>query len=330
MKKLALILLGLVFVLPFATPVLAANVYTSQQVATHTTASDCWTIVNNKIYNVSSFMTLHPGGQAAINSLCGINGSTLFNTQHGSSAAANAALINYYIGDLAVVINDTVAPSVPANLSASPVSPNRINLNWSASTDNVKVTGYKIFSGNSQIGTSTVTSFSSTNLATSTVYSFSVSAFDASGNTSASSSAVSATTTAAYVSALNTPIRLRASLKDHQKIKLSWDMPKNTRGIKGYKIMRDGIMIGSSKNRNFMDSSIVASTTYVYSVIAFDRSGNLSPTSNSVTITTRGKKVHNDEKNKLENKKEEREHGQSNDDKKFSQNAQKQNDNKKD
>ena len=44
---------------------------------------------------------------------------------------------------------DTIPPSVPANLSAIPVSSSQINVAWSASTDNVAVTGYRVFRGGS-------------------------------------------------------------------------------------------------------------------------------------------------------------------------------------
>src|SRR5437016_1813825 len=89
---------------------------------------------------------------------------------------------------------DTTAPSVPANLTATAVSNTQINLSWSASTDNVGVSGYKIFRNNIQTGTSTTTSFSDMGLAASTTYSYTVSAFDAAGNESARSSPVTATT----------------------------------------------------------------------------------------------------------------------------------------
>ncbi len=307
MKKLSSLLLGLVFLLPFATPALAANTYTSQQVGVHNVAADCWTIVNNKVYNVTSYLTLHPGGQAAINSLCGINGSTLFNGKHAGSQTANSALANYYVGDLIVI--DTTAPSVPTNLSAAAIYPNQINLAWAKSSDNVGVTGYKVYINNSQVGTSTINSYISSGLASSTSYIFNVSAFDANGNVSATSSSITATTTIATSTiTLNTPTGLRADLKDHKKIKLTWDAPINHATVKGYRILRDGIVIGTSRNRNFMDSSITAGTTYSYAVVAFNAAGNTSAASNSVSITTKDKKIHADKRNNENENRNEKEH----------------------
>ena len=89
---------------------------------------------------------------------------------------------------------DTSAPSIPTGLAGTAVSSSQINLTWTASTDNVGVTGYKIFRNGTQVGTSATTSYSDTGLTASTAYSYAVSAYDAAGNNSARSSSVSVTT----------------------------------------------------------------------------------------------------------------------------------------
>src|SRR5439155_10294752 len=91
---------------------------------------------------------------------------------------------------------DTAAPSVPANLSATAVSTSQINLSWTASTDNVGVSGYRVYRDGSQVAISAQTSFADTGLAASTTYAYAMTAFDAAGNASALSSSVSATTPA--------------------------------------------------------------------------------------------------------------------------------------
>ena len=96
---------------------------------------------------------------------------------------------------------DTVAPSVPTGLVATPVSTTQINLSWNASTDNVGVTGYQVFRNGQQIATTTTTSFSNTGLTPATTYPYAVRASDAAGNTSALTTAVSATTPAADTTA---------------------------------------------------------------------------------------------------------------------------------
>lgn len=91
---------------------------------------------------------------------------------------------------------DTTAPSAPTNLVATVVSSSQINLAWTASTDNVGVTGYKVFRGGTQVGTPTSTSFNDSGLSASTSYSYTVKAVDAAGNLSLNSNTASATTQA--------------------------------------------------------------------------------------------------------------------------------------
>ena len=100
---------------------------------------------------------------------------------------------------------DTTPPSIPTNLSASAISSSQINLTWTASTDNVGVTGYKIFRGGVQVGTSATNSFSNTGLTASTAYSYYVSAYDAAGNNSGNSNTASATTQAGTSGWTNVP-----------------------------------------------------------------------------------------------------------------------------
>lgn len=80
--------------------------------------------------------------------------------------------------------SDTTAPSVPAGLSAAAVSSAQISLSWSASTDNIAVTGYKVYRGSALINTNTTTSYTDSELTPSTEYCYTVSAYDTAGNIS--------------------------------------------------------------------------------------------------------------------------------------------------
>jgi RHS repeat-associated protein len=99
---------------------------------------------------------------------------------------------------------DTIAPSAPSNLGATAASATQINLSWTASTDNVAVTGYLVercqgagCSNFAQIATPASTTFSDTNLTAATNYSYRVRATDAAANLSAYSNVASASTPAA-------------------------------------------------------------------------------------------------------------------------------------
>ena len=95
-------------------------------------------------------------------------------------------------------LGDTTPPTAPANLGATPAK-RKINLSWTASTDNVGVTGYRIWQATnaagpfSQIATTTSTSFTNTGLTSGTTYFYYVEATDAAGNISAASNTASAT-----------------------------------------------------------------------------------------------------------------------------------------
>jgi len=101
---------------------------------------------------------------------------------------------------------DTQAPTAPTSLTATAAGSSQINLSWTASTDNVGVTGYKVeqcqgasCSNFAQIAatTGTGTTYQATGLTAATSYSYRVRATDAAGNLSGYSNTASATTSAA-------------------------------------------------------------------------------------------------------------------------------------
>lgn len=93
--------------------------------------------------------------------------------------------------------SDTTAPSVPTNLVASNVTSTSLTLSWTASTDNVGVTGYDVYMNGSLKTSVTGSTSSITGLTASTTYSFTVKAKDAAGNSSANSSTFNVTTSTA-------------------------------------------------------------------------------------------------------------------------------------
>jgi chitodextrinase len=90
--------------------------------------------------------------------------------------------------------SDATPPSTPTNLSATGVSSSEIDLSWNAATDNVGVTGYKIFASGVFIATTSGMTYKSTNLVAGATYSYNVAAYDAAGNTSPQSTSANATT----------------------------------------------------------------------------------------------------------------------------------------
>ena len=74
--------------------------YILADVAMHSTGSDCWSAINGNVYNLTSWIPRHPGGEAAIKGLCGKDGSAAFNGQHGGAAQQAAVLATMKIGTL--------------------------------------------------------------------------------------------------------------------------------------------------------------------------------------------------------------------------------------
>ncbi|MDF7819489.1 glycoside hydrolase family 9 protein [Runella sp. MFBS21] len=90
---------------------------------------------------------------------------------------------------------DVQAPSIPTNLTASNISTGSLTLNWTASTDNVGVTAYEVYRGNTLVnGNVSGTTLNITGLICNTPYSFTVKAKDAAGNISASSNPLDVST----------------------------------------------------------------------------------------------------------------------------------------
>ncbi len=90
---------------------------------------------------------------------------------------------------------DTQAPTIPTNLTVSNTTSSSVSLSWTASTDNVGVSGYEIYVNGNYTTTATSTTTVVNGLTPSTTYSFYVKAKDAAGNTSSQSNTTTGTTT---------------------------------------------------------------------------------------------------------------------------------------
>ena len=91
---------------------------------------------------------------------------------------------------------DAQAPTAPAGLTSPSKTSSSVSLSWTASTDNVGVTGYAVYRNGTQVGTPTATSYTDSGLSAGVNYSYTVKARDAAGNLSAASSPLSVTTSA--------------------------------------------------------------------------------------------------------------------------------------
>ncbi|MGE4513677.1 MAG: endonuclease [Chryseobacterium sp.] len=93
-------------------------------------------------------------------------------------------------------VADTQAPTAPMNLATNNPTANSISLSWTASTDNIGVTGYEIYKDGNLYTTVTSTTATVSGLNSSTTYNFYIIAKDAAGNSSTASNTASGTTLA--------------------------------------------------------------------------------------------------------------------------------------
>ncbi len=74
--------------------------YTLVEIATHSDAISCWSAINGNVYNLTKWIAQHPGGEGAILSICGKDGSAAFNNQHGGQSKPENILATFKIGAL--------------------------------------------------------------------------------------------------------------------------------------------------------------------------------------------------------------------------------------
>lgn len=74
--------------------------YTMADVQANNSESSCYTVINGNVYDLTSFIASHPGGARNIMKLCGIDGTSIYMSQHGDQPQPEAQLSSLYIGEL--------------------------------------------------------------------------------------------------------------------------------------------------------------------------------------------------------------------------------------
>src|SRR5947207_8121696 len=199
---------------------------------------------------------------------------------------------------------DRVAPTAPRNLVATATGSSQIDLTWTASRDDVGVTGYRIercraigCTGFAQVAApaGTGTTYRDTGLTGATSYSYRVRATDAAGNLSGYSAVASATTSDSEPP--SGPGTLTAAAVSGTEIDLSCGAATDNVGVTGYRVERCqgagctaftkfGTLIAGT---TFADTGLATNTSYSYIVRAQDAAGNMGVYSNvagAITLST--------------------------------------------
>jgi cytochrome b involved in lipid metabolism len=85
---------------PPATSSPQGNTYTMAQVQAANSASKCWAVIDNNVYDLTRWINQHPGGPDKILGICGTNATAAFRAQHDSQPEPNQTLATFKIGTL--------------------------------------------------------------------------------------------------------------------------------------------------------------------------------------------------------------------------------------
>jgi cytochrome b involved in lipid metabolism len=112
-----------------------AQMLTTDEVAKHAVASDCWIIIRNQVYNVTGYLTSHPGGAAIVVPSCGQDATQAFDTKGGRgtnhSGVATSDLKKYLIGQIDSALSNLANDNTNDNTNT--------NTNVSAPTDSSQI-----------------------------------------------------------------------------------------------------------------------------------------------------------------------------------------------
>ncbi|MFF1307626.1 PQQ-dependent sugar dehydrogenase [Streptomyces sp. NPDC058307] len=186
---------------------------------------------------------------------------------------------------------DSQAPSRPGQPSCSDIGEDGLTLAWGASTDNVGVTAYDLYEHGNKIGEAPggSTGKALTGLTPGTTYNLTVIARDAAGNTSPASPVVDCTTKpSSDTTAPTRPGTLSAADVTANSAALSWGASTDNRAVVGYDVRSDTTVYTSvTAGTSTTLTGLACNSPYSLNVVARDAAGNVSPSSNTVTFTTK-------------------------------------------
>jgi cellulose 1,4-beta-cellobiosidase len=198
--------------------------------------------------------------------------------------AVGSSAVSSIVSATTRAASDTQAPTAPAGLAATAVTSTTVTLSWRASSDDVGVIAYDIYSGSSPIGSSAGPGATLSNLLPGTTYTFAVRARDAAGNVSAASSAISVTTLPGQdVTPPSAPSTLSWAV-DGMTVLLSWGASTDDTGVVAYDLLYGNFYLGAFTDLGISLIGFKPGTPYTFTVRARDGAGNTSVASNQVTV----------------------------------------------
>jgi cytochrome b involved in lipid metabolism len=74
--------------------------YSMTNIAKNNSTSSCWAAIFGKAYNLTTWISKHPGGAGAIESICGTDATSVFQGKHGEQSGPASSLSAYLMGDV--------------------------------------------------------------------------------------------------------------------------------------------------------------------------------------------------------------------------------------
>jgi hypothetical protein len=250
-------------------------------------STDNFGVTGYNVYRSGAFVTSVAGTNATLTGLpVGSNSfqvSALDAAGNESSRSASASVI--------VTGLDLVKPRVPQDLAGSPGGVGEAVLTWTASTDNVGVTGYRVYRSGVQVAEVASTTATISGLPAGS-NSFQVSAFDAAGNESGRTASVSVVVNAPDVTRPSSPPGLVGVPGADGEAVLTWSASTDNVGVTAYNVYRSGSFVTTVSGLTATITGLATGPNN-FQVSALDAAGNESLRSVSVAVQVTGPDITN-------------------------------------
>jgi len=251
-----------------APPVISSFVANPISIASGSSSTLSWSVTGATSLSISPTVGTVTGLTQKVVTPSATTTYVLTATNSGGSITASATVT-------VTGTQDTTPPTIPTGLTGTVLSSSSVKVSWNASTDNVGVTGYKVFRNGTLRTTLNALTYQDSGLTASTTYSYTVSAYDAAGNTSGLSTAISLTTAPAPP-VIGSFVANPTSIASGSSSTLSWS-------VSGPTSLSISPTVGTVTGLTQKAVTPSATTTYV---LTATNSGGSTTASATVTVAT--------------------------------------------
>src|SRR5439155_1728562 len=176
-------------------------------------------------------------------------------------------------------------PTQPGSFHVTATTATSLATAWTASTDNVGVTGYTLYLNGVSQGTALSLLWTFTGLTCGTRYTLGVDAFDAAGNHSTVASMTAPTRRSGDPTPPTQPGSFHVTATTATSLATAWTASTDNVGVTGYTLYLNGVSQGTTTLTSYTFGGLSCGTSNTLGVDAFDAAGNHS-TAASLTPPT--------------------------------------------